>query len=67
MAKHGTFRPFTGDAEDWSAYTERLGQYLIANDISAAAKKSTQRLWDIDLQTDKKFIVTSETQRSGVS
>jgi len=39
MAKHGTIEPFSGDAEDWSAYAERLNQYFITNDITTGAKK----------------------------
>ena len=39
MANHGTIGPFSGEAEDWSAYTERLDQYFIANDVTSGAKK----------------------------
>ena len=39
MAKYGTLEPFSGEAEDWAAYMERLDQYFIANDITTAAKK----------------------------
>ena len=39
MANHSTVEPFSGEVEDWSAYTERLDQYFIANDITTGAKK----------------------------
>ena len=39
MAKHGTLGPFSGEAEDWLAHTERLDQYFITNDVTTGAKK----------------------------
>jgi len=41
MAKHGTIGPFSGEAEDWSAYTEALEHYFIANEITEAPKKKS--------------------------
>ena len=38
MAKHGTIGPFRGDANNWSAYTESLEQYFVANDVTEDAK-----------------------------
>ena len=32
-------RPFSGEAEDWAAYMERLDRYFIANNVTTAAKK----------------------------
>ena len=31
--------PFSGEVEDWLAYTERLDQYFITNDITTVVKK----------------------------
>ena len=39
MGKHGTIRPFCGDVDNWSAYTETLEQYFVANDVTEDAKK----------------------------
>lgn len=31
-------RTFCGDVDDWSAYTETLEQYFVANDVTKNAK-----------------------------
>ena len=36
---HGTIGEFNSDCEDWTAYTERLTQYFVANDVTVAEKK----------------------------
>lgn len=40
MARHGTIGSFSGEAEDWTAYTESLEHYFIANDITEPPKKA---------------------------
>ena len=39
MARHGTIQAFDSATEDWTAYSERLEQYFVANDIAEGAKK----------------------------
>ena len=44
MANNGMIGPFiynrwTGEIEDWSAYTERLDQYFIANETTTGVKE----------------------------
>ena len=39
MSRHGTIEEFDGATEDWTAYSERLEQYFVANDVDEAAKK----------------------------
>ena len=39
MATHGSIGEYRPDAEEWSAYTERLGHYFAANDVGTEAKK----------------------------
>ena len=39
MSRHGTIEEFDGATEDWTAYSERLEQYFVANDVDDAAKK----------------------------
>ena len=39
MSTFGKIEEFSPETGDWTQYTERLEQYFIANDITAAAKK----------------------------
>ena len=39
MARHGTIQEFDSATEDLTAYSERLEQYFVANDVTDAAKK----------------------------
>ena len=39
MATHGSLSEFNANVETWSSYTERLGHYFEANDITDASKK----------------------------
>ena len=40
MALHGSIHEFNlGSTDSWKDYTERLGQYFLANDVDAEAKK----------------------------
>ena len=39
MSRHGTIEEFDSATEDWTAYSERLEQYFVANDVDDAAKK----------------------------
>ena len=39
MAKHGSVGEYKPEAEDWTAYTERVGHYFTANDITDDGKK----------------------------
>ena len=32
MSRHGTIEEFDGATEDWTAYSERLEQYFVANE-----------------------------------
>ena len=68
MAKHGTIGPFRGNANNWSAYTESLEQYFVANDVTEDAKKRAILLsaCNANVQTDKKVGIATETQRSGI-
>ena len=36
---HGTLGSFNSASEDWDSYTERIGQYFLANDVKDADKK----------------------------
>ena len=36
---HGTVGEFDSAVEDWTAYTERLGNYFVANDVASADKQ----------------------------
>ena len=38
---HGSIGEFDAGREDWVSYTERLEQYFIGNDVTAATKKRT--------------------------
>ena len=39
MAIHGSIGEFDSDKETWTAYTERLQEYFVANDGDLAAKQ----------------------------
>ena len=39
MAIHGSIGEFNSGKETWTAYTERLGEYFLANDIKAAENR----------------------------
>ena len=39
MATHGSIEEFNPDRETWTAYTERLGEYFLANDVKSAEKQ----------------------------
>ena len=39
MAKHGSIGEYKPETEDWTAYTERVGRYFTANDITDDSKK----------------------------
>ena len=39
MSRHGTIEEFDSATEGWTAYSERLEQYFVANDVDDAAKK----------------------------
>ena len=39
MAKHGSVGEYKPETEDWTAYTERVGHYFTANDITDDGKK----------------------------
>ena len=44
MAMHGDFDAFEDGRVEWASYTERLEQYLTANNIQTAAKKRANLL-----------------------
>ncbi len=39
MALHGTFGEFNAAVEYWTAYSDRLEQYLLANDVQDATRR----------------------------
>ena len=39
MVMHGSIGTFDGAREDWTSYSERLEQYFVRNDVTAAEKK----------------------------
>ena len=39
MAHHGHIEEFAGNADDWTAYAERLEHYFTANEVTASEKK----------------------------
>ena len=39
MATHGSIGEFDSDKETWTAYTERLQEYFLANDVDVAEKQ----------------------------
>ena len=39
MAMHGSIGTFDGAREDWTSYSERLEQYFVGNNVTAAEKK----------------------------
>ena len=52
MALHGNIGEFNLESNDsWNDYTERLGQYFLANDVDAEAKKKEILLTVIGAQT----------------
>ena len=40
MSKHGSVGEHKPDTEEWTAYTERVGFYFAANDITDHGKKN---------------------------
>ena len=41
MATHGSIEEFNSDRETWTAYTERLGEYFLANSLKSVEKQRT--------------------------
>ena len=39
MSRHGTIEEFDSATEDWTAYSERLEQYFVANDVDMQQRK----------------------------
>jgi len=39
MAMHGSISEFKPSRETWSSYTERLGYYFVANNVTSAETK----------------------------
>ena len=56
MATHGKIGLYDSAAEDWTAYTERLEQYFLANDVTTAEK---QRAISFKLRAVHLFTVSS--------
>ncbi len=67
MARHGSIREFDAVMEDWTAYTERLEQYLTANDVEDATKHQADLLsvcmWSFNVQAHSEFSGTWQAQR----
>ena len=51
MATHGKIGEFNSQREDWMAYSERLEEYFIANDIESADKKKAILLSVVGAET----------------
>jgi len=43
-ATHDTIGQFHRRSDDWTAYTERLQQYFLANDVTSAVKQRAKLL-----------------------
>ncbi|KAL5488914.1 hypothetical protein EMCRGX_G017932 [Ephydatia muelleri] len=63
MSRHGTIEEFDSATEDWTAYSERLEQYFVANDVDDAAKKRAILL-SVSI-TVQRFTFNSRTRQSG--
>ena len=58
MAKHRSIGEYKPEAEDWTAYTKRVGQYFTANDITDDGEKMSyfpQCVWSVNLWTHSQF------------
>lgn len=51
MARHGTIEEFENSREDWLTYTERMQQYLTANDVRRADKQHAILLSSVGAST----------------
>ena len=53
-SNYGQVTEFSGNADDWEAYVAQLESYLVAHDITTAAKKRAILLssWDCSIQNN---------------